>query len=92
MAVYATFVGVNTHADDRIKELAGAVADATALWALFKDSIPESQFDLLLNETATTSKIKASFRSHLSQISQDDTLLFFFAGHWFRQIHSFGDV
>ncbi|ODB82366.1 hypothetical protein A3194_19105 [Candidatus Thiodiazotropha endoloripes] len=81
MAVYATFVGVNTHADDRVKELTGAVADATAFWALFKDSIPEMQFNLLLNEAATTSNIKASFQSHLSDISQDDTLLFFFAGH-----------
>ena len=81
MAVYATFVGVNTHADDRIKELTGAVSDATALWALFKDSIPEIEFNLLLNEEATVTNIQASFDEHLRNISPDDTLLFFFAGH-----------
>ena len=81
MAVFATFVGVNAHADDRIKELTGAVSDATALWALFKDSIPEIKFSLLLNEEATTENIKASFDEHLSNVSPDDTLLFFFAGH-----------
>ncbi len=81
MAVYATFVGVNIHADERIKELTGAVSDAIALWALFKDSIPEIKFSLLLNEEATTENIKASFDEHLNNASPDDTLLFFFAGH-----------
>lgn len=81
MAIYATFVGVNTHTDERISELTGAVSDAQALWALFKDSVPEMQSNILLNEEATTEKIKDSFVDHLSNISSNDTLLFFFAGH-----------
>lgn len=81
MAIYATFVGVNTHADDGIKELSGAVADATAMWALFKDSVPDIQCDLLVNEDATTKGIHSSIETHLDQISENDTLIFYFAGH-----------
>lgn len=81
MTIYATFVGVNTHADDRIKELTGAVSDAVALWALFMDSVPEMKSNILINEEATTENIKASFDEHLSNIGCGDTLLFFFAGH-----------
>ena len=38
MALRAGFVGINRHADPRVSDLTGAVADATALWALFSDS------------------------------------------------------
>jgi helicase len=40
MAIRAVFIGVNKHVDPGIKDLNGAVRDATALWALFADSIP----------------------------------------------------
>lgn len=39
MATRAIFVGVNKHRDPTIPELGGARRDATALWALFTDTI-----------------------------------------------------
>ena len=39
MALQAVFIGINKYRDPRIHELTGAAKDATALWALFKDSV-----------------------------------------------------
>jgi hypothetical protein len=41
MALYAAFVGVDKHRDLGIRDLAGARRDATALWALFGDTLPD---------------------------------------------------
>jgi hypothetical protein len=40
MTLRAGFVGVSRHADPHISDFTGAVADATAFWALFSDSVP----------------------------------------------------
>jgi len=37
--IKAVFIGINRHSDPQIPELSGACRDATALWALFADSI-----------------------------------------------------
>lgn len=51
MATRATFVGVNKHRNPAIPELNGARRAATALWALFIDTIgPSAQ--LLVDERA----------------------------------------
>ena len=39
MATKAIFIGVNKNRDPAIPELSGASRDATALWALFTDSV-----------------------------------------------------
>ena len=39
MAIKAVFVGINKHLDTTIPELSGARRDATALWALFTDTV-----------------------------------------------------
>ena len=39
MALRGVFIGINKHSDPGIPELTGATKDATALWALFKDSV-----------------------------------------------------
>ena len=41
MNFHGAFVGINKYADKNISDLAGAWADATKLWALFSDSVPE---------------------------------------------------
>lgn len=38
MTLYARFVGINKYQSKQIPDLNGAVRDATALWALFKDT------------------------------------------------------
>jgi len=40
LPIKSIFVGINKHLDSTIQELVGARRDATALWALFSDSIP----------------------------------------------------
>ena len=53
MATKAVFVGVNKHRDPMIPELSGACRDATALWALFTDTIERLSAHLLVDERAT---------------------------------------
>ena len=48
MAIKAVFIGVSKHQDPSISELCGAKRDATALWALFSDTIPGLAPRLLL--------------------------------------------
>jgi len=48
----ASFVGINKHLDPAITELGGARRDATALWALFTDTIDGRSARLLLDEVA----------------------------------------
>lgn len=38
MMMLGAFIGVDRHKDPGIRELSGAVRDATALWALFMDT------------------------------------------------------
>ena len=53
MALKAVFVGINRHLDPAIPELSGARRDATALWALFSDTIPNLAARLLVDNNAT---------------------------------------
>lgn len=57
MALKAIFVGINKHLDSSIPELGGARRDATALWALFTDTIKGLSGRLLLDEAATHAEV-----------------------------------
>ena len=65
MATRAIFVGVNKHRDPTIPELGGARRDATALWALFTDTIEGLSAHLLVDgldgdaRRGTTSRVTA---------------------------------
>ena len=74
MAIKAIFVGINKHLDTSIPELGGARRDATALWALFTDTIEGLSGRLLVDEAAThaevlygtpTSTVAATIRANL---------------------------
>lgn len=54
MEIQSIFVGINRHQDVSIPELAGARRDATSLWALFSDSMPEHAAALLVDERTTS--------------------------------------
>lgn len=56
LAAKAIFVGVNKHQDPGIRELSGARPDATALWALFTDTLLGLSARLILDERATHSE------------------------------------
>ena len=57
MAIKAIFVGINKHLDPTIPEPSGARRDATALWALFIDTIDDLAARLLVDERATAAEV-----------------------------------
>lgn len=81
MALRAVFIGINKHDDAGIPELTGATKDATALWALFKDSVLGIDDRRLLDEEATGRAIRDALDQTLGEAQAGDTVLVFFAGH-----------
>jgi len=81
MSFVANFIGINKYASQSIRELTGALRDATALWALFCDTIPEIRAELLTNERATCERIRKVLKTTLESAEQDDIVIISFAGH-----------
>jgi len=81
MAIRAVFVGINKHLDTTIPELSGARRDATALWALFSDSVEGLAARLLVDETATHTEVSQAILGTLSAANEDDVIVITFAGH-----------
>lgn len=81
MAILSTFIGVNKFADPGIRDLSGATKDAQALWALFKDTLPDLEAELLIDEGATVESIREALDRTLGKAEEDDTVIIFFAGH-----------
>lgn len=81
MAIKAKYIGINKHFDARIRDLTGAKRDATALWALFCDTIPDIQAELILDEQATTKKLRQALCETLENATENDTVILSFAGH-----------
>jgi replicative superfamily II helicase len=81
MATKAIFVGINKHLDVAISELCGARTDATALWALFTDTIEGLSARLLVDEAATHTEISKIILGTLATANDDDVIVITFAGH-----------
>lgn len=81
MAILANFIGIDKYADLNISDLLGARRDATALWALFCDSITDIEPKLITDEKATVDGIRLAFDETLSAATSEDDVIFFFAGH-----------
>jgi hypothetical protein len=81
LAVKGAFVGVNKHRDAAIPELSGARPDATALWALFTDTLSGLSARLLLNERATHTEVSEAILGTLANADREDVVLVTFAGH-----------
>ncbi len=81
MGIHAVFIGINKHQDREISELNGAARDATALWALFTDSIPNLSGRLLLDHQATRTNVYEAIVGTLSKAQPDDIVIISFAGH-----------
>ena len=81
MAIKACFIGIDKYLDPGIRELTGAVKDATALWALFSDTIPHIEATLLCNEHATSENIKNHLSTLLTSATGEDTIIVSFSGH-----------
>lgn len=81
MAIKATFIGINKHLDPCIPELSGARRDATALWALFTDSVENLSARLLVDEAATLAAVSDAMLGPLAAANADDVIVIAFAGH-----------
>jgi helicase len=81
MAYYAGFIGIDRYNDPRIRDLTGAKRDATALWALFSDSMSELQATRLVDGQATLASVRDLFERTLGAAGEDDVVFLSFAGH-----------
>jgi helicase len=81
VAIKAVFVGVNKHRDPTMLELGGARQDATALWALFTDTLQDLSARLLVDEMATYTDVSRALLGTLSSALPDDAVVVTFAGH-----------
>lgn len=81
MTIKAIFVGINKHLNPAIPELSGAKRDATALWALFTDTIDGLSARLLLDEAATHTEVTHAILGVLAAAQPDDVIVISFAGH-----------
>src|SRR5260370_28555199 len=81
MAVKAVFVGIDRHQRPEVPELGGAKRDATALWALFTDSVPGLASRLLVDEQATLPEVRDAIVGTLNTANADDIVIVSFAGH-----------
>lgn len=79
--IRAAFIGIDRYGDSQISDLNGAVRDATALWALFSDSIGGLSAELITNQSATLQAINATLDATLGDAEPDDVVLISFAGH-----------
>jgi len=75
------FIGIDRHRDPGIRELTGAGRDATALWSLFLDSIPEMNAVLLRDSQATLADLRAALQNSLGSAVADDVVIVSFSGH-----------
>ncbi|WP_230646756.1 DEAD/DEAH box helicase [Bradyrhizobium sp. Leaf401] len=81
MTMKAVFVGIDRHRSPDVPELGGAKRDATALWALFADSVPGLASRLLVDEQATLSEVRDAVVGTLNGAGADDIVVLSFAGH-----------
>jgi helicase len=84
MATRAAFIGIDRHQDARIKELTGARRDATALFSLFTDTLPDIDADLLVDGDATHAGVAEVIERRLSSAAEDDVVILSFSGHGTR--------
>jgi helicase len=84
MTINARFIGINKHLDPRIPDLSGAVRDAVALWALWRDTVSGIDAELITDEQATVETIRAALFNTLLNASEEDRVVLAFSGHGTR--------
>jgi helicase len=87
MKIKAAFIGIDRFSDPSIRDLQGARRDAEALWALFSDSLPGIEAQLLVDHQATAKAIRQTLEATLGAAGPEDTVILSFAGHGSRDHH-----
>ena len=89
----ALIIGINKYVI--ANNLEYAVEDAKAVEEILntKFKFPKKNIMTLINENATSSKIRTSYMSFVNNdVQQDDRILFFFAGHGYTQEGKRGEI
>jgi replicative superfamily II helicase len=81
MSLIVRCVGVDRHRDPRVPDLTGARRDATAVWALVRDTLPGADARLVADADATAEAIRRVLGDTLGAAGPDDDVLLMFAGH-----------
>jgi helicase len=81
VTVKAGFVGIDKHLDSTIPELSSARRDATALRALFTDTIEGLAARLLVDDGAVHVEVSKAILGTLATASNEDVVVISFAGH-----------
>lgn len=81
MSFLSTFIGIDRYDDENIRDLSGCRRDALALWALFTDTIADLRPQLLLDQDATLSRVRAALSDTLDSATPDDVVVLSFSGH-----------
>ncbi len=81
MTFHGLFVGIDRYQDSRVPWLAGAARDASALHALFADSLGDRSAHLLTDEAATADAIRRELRLLAATSSEHDIVVVGYAGH-----------
>ncbi len=79
--IRARFIGVGKFADPLISELTGCVRDATALCALFEDTIDRIDSRSFVDGEATLANTKQALADTLGTAGSDDAVILTFATH-----------
>ena len=79
--IRARFIGVDRHIDPQVPDLVGATRDATALWALFSDTLGDEDSELIVDRQATAARIRSAIAETLELAGPDDLAILVFAGH-----------
>src|SRR6266508_5625128 len=81
MAFLTAFIGIDQYRDPDVRDLIGCRRDATALWALFSDTITGLGGTLLTDAEATAEQIRRTLDDTLGAAGPEDTVIFSFSGH-----------
>ncbi len=77
---HGLFIGVNRYQSIDVRNLASAVRDAQALYALFTDNLG-GDITLVTDSEATSTRLRAELKRLAQESSSDDVVVISFSGH-----------
>jgi hypothetical protein len=81
MLLRGLFIGIDRFADPKIRDLGGCRRDALALSSLFKDTIPDLQSVVLVDNQATLAAVRNALTEVLANAGPEDTVIISFSSH-----------
>lgn len=89
---YAVIIGIDRYKNLEFnQQLKNAVSDAKGVKAVLQEKFVFDKFFELYNENASKEQILKTLQGDLANISDQDAIFVFFAGHGYTQATKFGD-